>query len=256
VKWTVGPAVFDLRALPFAGGKKVPRDIEIRFFDTVRDTSVFINPQPVTFEVWNASEGKKLDMVFYDNDNSHTPTVGDKVVALVRDGATQKGTWEVTFLQPKTPSPFSTPQPGSVIRVFIAKPFESIDRYVVQGQPAQIAIPKEEDAKKKLLDMIAVVPNPYVAASGLEMPPPEVFSVGRGERRVDFIHLPQECTIRIYTVVGEHVATIEHHSTVFDGSQSWNLLSKDGLEIASGIYIYHVDAPGFGEKIGRLAVIK
>ncbi|MDZ7294783.1 MAG: hypothetical protein ONB14_05155, partial [candidate division KSB1 bacterium] len=75
-------------------------------------------------------------------------------------------------------------------------------------------------------------------------------------RRVDFIHLPQECTIRIYTVVGEHVATIEHHSTVFDGSESWNLLSKDGLDIASGIYIYHVEAPGWGQKIGRLAVIK
>ncbi|MBC7185607.1 MAG: hypothetical protein H5U38_01085 [Calditrichaeota bacterium] len=256
VKWTAGPAVFALRALAFAGGKKLPRDIEIRFFDHIRDTSMFVNPQPVTFEVWNASEGTKLEMVFYDTDNSHTPTVGDRVVALVRDGSTLKGTWEVTFLPPTEPTQYDTPRPNSVIRVFIAKPFESIDRYVVQGQPAHIEVPKEGEAKKRLLDMIAVVPNPYVSASGLETPPPEVFSVGRGERRVDFIHLPQDCTIRIYTIVGEHVATIEHHSTVFDGSEKWNLLSKDGLEIASGVYIYHVDAPGFGQKIGRLAVIK
>ncbi|UCE05822.1 MAG: hypothetical protein JSW07_19885, partial [bacterium] len=68
---------------------------------------------------------------------------------------------------------------------------------------------------------------------------------------------------RIYTLTGEHVQTIQHVSpqsnpdeTKFDGTEPWNLLSKDGLDIAAGIYIYHVDAPGYGQKIGRIAILK
>jgi hypothetical protein len=34
------------------------------------------------------------------------------------------------------------------------------------------------------------------------------------------------------------------------------MLSKDNLDISYGIYIYHVDAPGIGEKIGKFVVIK
>jgi hypothetical protein len=38
--------------------------------------------------------------------------------------------------------------------------------------------------------------------------------------------------------------------------EPWDMLSKDGNEIAYGIYLYHVEAPGIGEKLGRFAVIK
>jgi len=37
---------------------------------------------------------------------------------------------------------------------------------------------------------------------------------------------------------------------------SWDLLSYEGQRTAYGVYLYHVDAPGVGEKIGRLALIK
>jgi len=99
-----------------------------------------------------------------------------------------------------------------------------------------------------------VVPNPYVVTAAWE--PQHVFKSGRGERKIDFIHLPAQCTIKIFTVRGYLVAAIEHDSLINDGSESWNLLSKDGMEIAYGVYIYHVDAPGIGSKIGKFGVIK
>jgi len=34
------------------------------------------------------------------------------------------------------------------------------------------------------------------------------------------------------------------------------LVSKDGMDIAYGLYIYHIDAPDIGEKISKFAVIK
>ncbi|MEK9139316.1 MAG: hypothetical protein AAB393_19525, partial [Bacteroidota bacterium] len=80
---------------------------------------------------------------------------------------------------------------------------------------------------------------------------------GRGERVIKFIHLPMRCTIRVYSVAGEHVATIEHDRNLREGSEeSWNLLNKEGLDVAPGLYIYHIDAPGIGETVGRFAIIK
>ena len=104
------------------------------------------------------------------------------------------------------------------------------------------------------MDKIAVVPNPYVVAASWEEKSP--FRFGRGERKLFFIHLPKQCKIRIYTLRGYLVDEIEHDSDIDDGEASWNMLNKDGQEIAYGIYIYHVEAPGIGEKIGKFAVIK
>jgi hypothetical protein len=36
----------------------------------------------------------------------------------------------------------------------------------------------------------------------------------------------------------------------------WNILSYEGQRLAYGVFIYHVDVPGVGEKIGRFALIK
>lgn len=130
------------------------------------------------------------------------------------------------------------------------KPFRSGDRitFKVNGKKY------DPEKAKSDLDKIAVVPNPYVAAAAWE--PKSPFRTGRGERRIYFINLPAECTIRIYTIRGYLVDTIEHHGTSVTGQEAWNLLSKDGQEIAYGVYIFHVEAPGIGEKVGKFAVIK
>ncbi len=105
------------------------------------------------------------------------------------------------------------------------------------------------------LDDIVVIPDPYVAAASWEAK--QFYSAGsRGERKIDFINLPQTCTIRIYTIRGELVQKLDHYSSMDDGSESWNLRSKDGMDIAYGIYFFHVEAPGVGQKLGRFAVIK
>ena len=48
-----------------------------------------------------------------------------------------------------------------------------------------------------------------------------------------------------------------HHEDTFEnGTESWNMLSSDNLDIAYGVYLYHIDAPGIGEHTGKFAVIK
>ena len=86
--------------------------------------------------------------------------------------------------------------------------------------------------------------------------PKHIYQSGRGPRKIDFINLPSKCTIKIFTLSGYLVDEIKHDDVFENGSESWNLLSKDGLEIAHGVYLYHVDAEGIGEHTGKFAVIK
>ncbi|NDC88453.1 MAG: hypothetical protein EB075_06575 [Bacteroidetes bacterium] len=111
----------------------------------------------------------------------------------------------------------------------------------------------DEELAASQLDQIAVVPNPYVAASAFE---PASQISGRGERRLQFIHLPQSCTIRIYNIRGELIQTLYHEGVGSDGAMFWDMLTRDQQDLAYGVYIYHVEAPGIGEHIGKFAVVK
>ncbi|NOZ03867.1 MAG: hypothetical protein GXO92_04555 [FCB group bacterium] len=243
---------FTVSISSWQGAILYPRDMVIEFADTFIDTSVFVNPQPVKFKVTNIDDNQQIDIIFNDNDGNNELSVGDVITPLVYRNGMPTATWDITI---DSSIAFTTPPAGSQIRLYVSKPFcteGSIDRYRVSFTPATV----DESKLESEMGRIAVVPNPYVASSGFETPPPQVFTYGRGERRVDFIHLPPKCTIRIYTMAGEHVKTLEHSGPVYDGTESWNLLSKDNHEIAPGIYIYHIETPGGKEKIGRLAVIK
>lgn len=142
------------------------------------------------------------------------------------------------------------PEPGDQFIVKTMKPFSALDVLSFSAMGGDIDI----EAPASLLEDISVVPNPYVVTASWE--PQHLYDSGRGVRKIDFIHLPPECTISIYTISGKFVNSIEHNSEIWDGAESWNLLSRDGLEIAYGVYIYHVDAPGIGSHVSKFAVIK
>jgi hypothetical protein len=94
------------------------------------------------------------------------------------------------------------------------------------------------------LSRVKAVPNPYFAHSSYEL--------DQFNRVIRFTHLPERCTIRLFTLGGSLVRTIEKN----DGSSQlvWNLETDNGLPVGSGIYVFHVEAPGVGSKIGKVAV--
>ena len=145
---------------------------------------------------------------------------------------------------------YNEPQPGDTAYIIIEKPFLSEDIY----EFTTIAAAIDPDRAKEDLKKIKVVPNPYFAANAFEGQ--NTFTSGRGPREIQFRYLPKECTIRIYTISGELVKTIKHTSTIDSGTGKWDLLTKDNLTASYGVYIYHIDAPGIGEKIGKLAIVK
>jgi hypothetical protein len=232
-------------------GLAVPYDYEIVVYDRVMAYSVN-GRKPAKFLVFDVTRGDTVDFVFMDVNGDSALGDQDAVIPAERVGTRYRGTWQVKFWAPAGGG--RKPQPGEVFHLAIRKPFTAADVFEWETEGAKLHIPQTKVGRDSLLSRIAVVPNPYVVTASWE--PQHVYKFGRGRRKLDFIHLPAKCVIRIYTVRGYLVDTLVHDAPIDDGSESWDMLSKDGLEIAYGVYIYHVEAPGIGEKVGKFAVIK
>ena len=83
--------------------------------------------------------------------------------------------------------------------------------------------------------------------------------------KVEFRHLPAAvCTIRIYSLSGDLVETILHDATraiehgdyAATGTANWDLVSRNGQDVSSGVYIYSVEAEGFDSAVGKFVVIR
>ena len=125
--------------------------------------------------------------------------------------------------------------------------FSTDDIYTMIGQAS---------TAKNAMDYIRIVPNPYYAYSQYES--------SRLDNRVRITALPSVCTIKIFTMNGTLVRTFKRdvsgqeddYLTTNDIKQSkrapyldWDLKNQFGIPVASGLYIFHIDAPGVGEKI-------
>ena len=141
------------------------------------------------------------------------------------------------------------PSAGNKFSVEVIKPVEPNinDFYSFKVKGSQI----KTELIKENINRIRVVPNPYVASSLYE---PEFGELRREPlRQIQFVNLPPECTIYIFTVDADLVKTIYHSSN--NGTEVWDLRAEGGREIAPGVYIYVVKS-GDIEYKERFAVIK
>lgn len=105
------------------------------------------------------------------------------------------------------------------------------------------------------MDDIKVVPNPYVMTNMMEDAVSNPFLNQR--RKLMFTHIPAECTIHIFTVSGVLVDKLEVDNEPENGIVHWDILTREGLEIAAGMYLYHIESNVTGDsKMGKFAVIK
>lgn len=106
---------------------------------------------------------------------------------------------------------------------------------------------------------IYVFPNPATREALAEFLPQDPSGDNPTGVRVMFNNLPRaHNTIRIYTVSGDLLETVYHDGTDGDGSATWNLMTRNGQEVVSGIYLYavHSDRDGFEPFRGRFVVIR
>lgn len=235
-------------------GLRHPADYQIIFYDTIVDTSAdlpqyFVTGIPINFQLINSTDNRPVEFIFGDYDGNSKLTSSDELIFL-EPGANDEPTftWDVYF--PKIDTVFDYVS-GDTLTIKLKKPFRQGD-----GFQFTAPVPTVEHASPQAqLDMIKVVPNPYIVATAHELPLPPAISSGRGERKIDFIHLPPGAEIHLFTARGEHVITLQHDSSIFDGTVAWNLKTKENLDVAPGIYFYVVKS-SIGSKEGKIAVIK
>ncbi len=105
---------------------------------------------------------------------------------------------------------------------------------------------------------VLVVPNPYrvdqdytYESGGWEG---RASSWTENNRLLKFIHLPRKCTIRVFTLAGDVVTTLEHDDPT-KGELTWNILSDSNRALASGVYIFSVESE-FGRQVGKFVLIR
>ncbi len=250
----------------------LPYDFEIRIGDYIGiDTSItngsaYIKSYPLNFTVWNVtdpSNPEKMDVIMaYDiegiSDEMRIEMEGQiwdssrVTIAFPGRHAVIKNTSYQLYFN-KTlfdkDNPVVVPQPGDVylFRTNRNPTAEDTLRFTVEG------LEWNANRANKEMRNIFVVPDPYVAASTLQ----SIYELaGNSQRRVDFVNLPPQCTIRVFTASGKLVRKINHNAAVDFGRHSWDLTTEDGPEVAFGIYFFVVEAPGMDTKRGKFAVIK
>ncbi len=125
---------------------------------------------------------------------------------------------------------------------------------------------KDNAVAKSALDLIRIVPNPYLAYSSYE--------TSSTDSKIKITNLPNKCTINIYTLEGVLVRTInrsvdgidpetsriieisdgarlkEQGGTInLENTAEWDLTNEKNIPVASGIYLFDINAPGIGHKI-------
>ncbi|MCI0495633.1 hypothetical protein L0Z72_11580, partial [candidate division KSB1 bacterium] len=240
---------------------------EIRFTER-GDTSVILK-KIAPFEIWNLTTHAKLDWEIFTNAATDTTDSLKKAwssgdIIMVREPVAGRVKFPWQFQMTRNPTPVYTerdtiidgyhetaidttivdnpPKLGDVARIVCTKPFHSGDRFCLQTQQVASRLATKDD-----LSQVKVVPNPYLVSAGWEL---------QGEdHRLAFTHLPAQCEIIIFNVTGEVVAILKHDD-LHSGHAFWNLQSHEGMEVASGLYLFVVKTPEGKKQDGKFVVIR
>jgi hypothetical protein len=138
----------------------------------------------------------------------------------------------------------------------------------LEGRPAAVEgdaeLPQASPMSGLINDgKVYVVPNPYRGRAEWDMTPNAVDPTGT---HVDFYNMPPGAwMLRIYTVSGDLVTEIRstdlqlngkpQQETPDDGQASWPLISRNGQEVVSGIYMFSVEGGGETQQ-GKMVIVR
>jgi hypothetical protein len=115
-----------------------------------------------------------------------------------------------------------------------------------------LAIIPRADARDGL-GSITVVPNPYLGGAQWDLTPSDIDPTGT---KIGFFGLPRaKSTLRIFTLAGDLVREIEHDGTGGDGTVWWNLVTRNGQDAVSGVYLFSVECD-MGAYVGKFVVVR
>ncbi len=97
------------------------------------------------------------------------------------------------------------------------------------------------------LEQISVVPNPYIVHSQ--------YSETEWVKKLRFTNVPPGGTVKIFTISGELVVTLNTDEDYENGSLYWNLRTINNQEVAPGLYLFAAEYNG-DKHLGKFAVVR
>ena len=171
-------------------------------------------------------------------------------------------------------------------------PVKGIETYVAvtafdRGMPSKaldfLETGRDEDANMKVFFPAAnrrgndgsdvyVVPNPYIGSSAFDGRR-ENDEKGDKSKRIWFVNLPENCTVKIYSLAGDIIDEFKHEGayqediiTVSKATEyglavssihAWDLISKNNQIVAPGVYLFSVKDKSSGDvHVGKFVLIK
>lgn len=240
---------------------KYPKDYMLVFTDAYSDSSnkltqIFGNSAPpaklVNFRAYDITDKNnpvRVQFGFSEPSPYRRDTISFNDVVILSDPEGKKFSWRITF---NGDSSSNVPLGGDTLFIYINKPLTGQDVFTFSTSKPSY----DPNNAVQQLERVKAVPNPYVVSNVYEQPLPPTVR-GRGERVIYFTNLPPKSRVHIYTSSGNHVKTIEHDGDLNDGTVVWDVRTKEGLDVAYGVYFYVVEMDGVSEKkTGKLAIIK
>lgn len=165
------------------------------------------------------------------------------------------------------------------VRIRVERPFEEFITTATGDPTVNRAFPRyqfstkgmgvshnQKEVAKNALDLIRIVPNPYLAYSQYE--------TTQFDTRVKIINLPNKCTVTIFSIDGTFIrkysraidlnpatnkkvdisdgAVLTDGDVNLDSSIDWDLRNDKGVPVSSGIYVVHIKADGLGERTQKV----
>lgn len=147
----------------------------------------------------------------------------------------------------------------TTIRLRVSKPYASYnndgDETTVLEAPkyrfsfsGKAPVVGDIDLAESALEQIQIVPNPYYAYSSYE--------TAQLDNRIKITNLPNASNITILSLDGTLIRKFETDVGNFDYSKGdlqvntveWDLTNSKDVKISSGMYIFHIEVPGVGER--------
>ncbi len=144
----------------------------------------------------------------------------------------------------KKSQPF-TFQEGDLFRITPNYQFADGQTYTFTSSPGIVGN-KKLAFDQKAMEKITIFPNPYMGGHTLEQ--------SSSQRFVRILNLPAPSTVRIFNMSGRMIRTFLH-TNPSSGTSDWDLRNDEGIKVASGLYVIHIDSPGIGSKILKLSVL-
>ncbi len=223
--------------------------------DLTGQNQPMLSKHKLPFEIWNTTLEKKqsqVNAILIDKNNNNEFDFSEEI-RIVNSKYEPRGdtlgifsllNWYYSITIDTVGNDARSPGDGDVFTMKSSSQLSTADTFKVSLIAPQID--NSPSVTRSGLDEVRVVPNPFLVNAAWEQL--------ENNRRIRFMFLPAECTISIYTTRGELVKKIYHDNGT--GDVDWNLTNESGVEIAYGLYIYHIKTPVGESKTGKFAIIK